>query len=66
MLEPDIKVTKQVEDARYDLAGARTSFIRVEFYVGTHGPFVERLEKATYSALVRDDALNTFAREVRT
>jgi hypothetical protein len=66
VLDADVKVTKQVEDARYAQDGARTSFIRVEFYVGKHGPFVERFEKDGYSALRRDDVLNTFAREVRT
>lgn len=65
MLEPDVKITKQVEDSRYALDGSRTAFIRVEFYVGKHGPFVERIEKDGYSAIVRDDRLTQFAREVR-
>jgi hypothetical protein len=65
-LEPDVKVTRQTEDGRYELDGARVSYIRVEFYVGKHGPFVERFPKDTYSMIVRDNKLNDFAREVRT
>lgn len=66
MLNDDITITKTAEDARYDLAGARTAYIRVEYFIGKHGPFVERFEKASYSAQVRDDKLNAFAAEVRT
>jgi hypothetical protein len=66
MLDDDVKVTKQVEDARYAQDGTRTAFIRVEFFVGQHGPFVERFEKADYTAVTRDGKLNAFAREVRT
>ena len=66
MLDPDIEVTKQVEDARYDRAGARSAFIRVEFVVGKHGPFVERFDKLTFSATTRDITLNAFAAQVRT
>jgi hypothetical protein len=66
MLEPDVKVIRTVEDSRYLLDGTRVAIIRVEFMVGTHGPFVERMPKDGYSALVRDMKLNDFAREVRT
>lgn len=65
-LEPDVKVTRQTEDAKYEQDGGRTSFIRVEFFVGKHGPFVERFPKDDYSMIVRDNKLNEFAREVRT
>lgn len=66
MLADDIKITKQVEDARYALDGTRAAFIRVEFFVGKHGPFVERFEKDGYTAQTRDDKLTAFAAEVRT
>lgn len=66
MLDDDIKITKQVEDSRYGQDGARTAFIRVEFFVGKHGPFVERFEKDAFTADARDLKLTTFAREVRT
>lgn len=66
MLDEDIKVTRQNEDAKYELDGGRTSFIRVEFFVGKHGPFIERFSKDTYSMAVRDERLTAFAREVRT
>lgn len=66
MLADDIKVAKQVEDARYAQDGTRTQFIRVEFYVGKHGPFVERIPKDDFTAQVRDDKLTAFADQVRT
>lgn len=66
MLTDDITVTKQVEDARYALDGSRSAFIRVEFFVGKHGPFVERFPKDGYTGDVRDAKLNAFAMEVRT
>jgi hypothetical protein len=66
MLEPDIKVIRTVEDSKYMLDGTRVAIIRVEFMVGPHGPFVERMPKEGFTALVRDTKLNDFAREVRT
>lgn len=66
MLPPDINVTKQVEDARYAQDGTRAQFIRVEFFVGKHGPFVERFAKDDYSADARDAKLCAFADQVRT
>jgi hypothetical protein len=66
MLAEDVKITKQVEDSRYGLDGTRTAFIRVEFFVGKHGPFVERFEKETFTADVRDAKLCAFADQVRT
>lgn len=66
MLQDDVIITKQVEDARYALDGTRSAFIRVEFFVGKHGPFVERFPKDTYSAASRDEKLTAFAYEVRT
>jgi hypothetical protein len=65
MLDPDVKIIKQAEDGRYNLDGERTAYIRVEFYVGKHGPFVERFPKDSYTAAVRDQRLTDFAREVR-
>lgn len=66
MLDQDIKVSRQVEDARWLDGQRREAIIRVEFKVGDHGPFVERFPKEGYTASVRDERLNTFAREVRT
>lgn len=66
MLDADVKVTRTQEDRRIDTLGKITNIIRVEFMVGAHGPFVERFDKDVYSAIVRDQKLNDFAREVRT
>lgn len=66
MLEPDVTIITSVEDTRYQRDGTRTAIIRVEFMVGKHGPFTERFPKESYTAIVRDNKLNDFAREVRT
>lgn len=66
MLDQDIEVISTVEDTRYQRDGTRTAIMRVEFFVGKHGPFTERFPKDGYTALVRDSKLNDFAREVRT
>lgn len=66
MLNADIDITKQVEDARYNRDNTRTAFIRVEFHVGKHGPFVERFDKDGYSREVRDARLNAFADSIGT
>jgi len=66
MLDPDIDVTRQVEDARYGRDGAREDFVRVEYFVGKHGPFVARIPKTDDWHLQRDAVLNAEAAKVRT
>jgi hypothetical protein len=66
MLAEDVKVTKTVEDSKYERDGSRTSIIRIEFFVGKHGPFVERFVKDDYTSQLRDDKLNAWAEQVRT
>jgi hypothetical protein len=65
MLDPDIRILRQMEDARFE-HGKTVPIIRVEFNVGDHGPFVERLLKETFTTDTRDAVLNTWARQVRT
>jgi hypothetical protein len=65
MLDPDVKVLKQTQDARFE-NGATIPFIRVTFTVGTHGPFIQKFDLDGFTAQKRDDGLNAFAREVRT
>lgn len=67
MLDPDIRIVSINEDNLFNPdTGDRQAILRVTFKIGSHGPFVERFPKAAYTADVRDDTLNTFAREVRT
>jgi hypothetical protein len=66
MLDQDVKIARQIEDARFDQDGTTHYIIRVDFTVGKHGPFTERFDRATFTAQIRDDKLNAFAREVRT
>lgn len=65
MLDNDVKITKQVEDARYDETEQRIAIIRIEFKVGTAGPFVERMDKREFTREKRDEILNRFAAQVR-
>ena len=65
MLDQDVTIIRQQEDNRYDERGQRIAFVRIEFKVGTDGPFVERIDRDTYTASARDEKLNRFAREVR-
>lgn len=66
MLDADITIINQVEDARFGRDGTATYFVRVEFLVGKHGPFIERVPKDGFTGAARDEKVNTFAREVRT
>lgn len=66
MLDQDVRVIRQVEDARWLDGQKREAIIRVEFKVGEHGPFVERFAKDGFTSSARDETLNRFAREVRT
>ena len=66
MLPPDIKITRQAEDTTYDRNLQRTAWIRVEFYVGDHGPFVERFPKDGFTGALRDRKLSEFAMHIRT
>lgn len=66
MLEPDIKILRQIEDARFTADQTTEYIVRVDFTVGKHGPFTERFPRATFTAQMRDDKLSAFAREVRT
>jgi hypothetical protein len=65
MLASDIKIVQTTEQRTYGADLQATVYIRVEFLVGRNGPFVEKFEKDGYTALQRDDRLNTFAAEVR-
>lgn len=64
MLDSDIRVLKQIEDATFT-DGQTQRTIKVNFMVGKHGPFQQTFPKDGFTAQLRDDALNTFAREVR-
>jgi hypothetical protein len=65
MLEPDIEIAKISEETQYNKDFSRTGYIRVEFHVGKHGPFVQRFQKDGFTADIRDQGLNAFAQEVR-
>lgn len=63
-LDTDIVILRQVEDAKL-VAGDRVPLIRIEWQVGKLGPFVERIDKAEYSANERERRLNAAAAEHR-
>jgi hypothetical protein len=66
MLADDIKIVQITEQRNYDDTLQPQVFIRVEFKVARHGPFVEKFPKADYTVDVRDARLNTFGESVRT
>jgi hypothetical protein len=65
MLEPDIEITNQLEDRRWNRDNTSTAYVRVTYYVGTHGPFVEKFDKTDDWHLRRDATLNAEAAKVR-
>ena len=65
MLDSDVVISRITEQRTYKPDLTADVAIRVEFMVGNHGPFVEKLPKDTYTAFARDEKLNAFAREVR-
>jgi hypothetical protein len=65
MLEPDIEITNQAEDRRYERDNSSTVFVRVTFYVGKHGPFTEKIDKGPDWDVQRDARLNAQAAKVR-
>lgn len=65
MLQPDVTIVKTTETRKYALDGTSKAYLRVEFMVGKHGPFVENIEKDGFTALGRDERLNAFAEQVR-
>lgn len=66
MLDKDITILRTMEDAHWTREGTNEPDVRIEFTVGKHGPFTERIPKASYTAAKRDECLNKFAKEVRT
>lgn len=65
MLDQDVKITRQFQDGRFDMSGKVDYYIRVDFMVGSHGPFTVKVPLDGFTQAKRDDAVNVFAREVR-
>ena len=57
MLPADVKVLKQSEDASF-VDGQTVRTIKVQFKVGTHGPFQVSVPKDGFTADLRDAAIN--------
>jgi len=65
MLQSDITITHQVDDAKYLPGGKVYRYVRVEFLIGDHGPFRVEVPQDDFSAMKRDDAIEARARELR-
>jgi hypothetical protein len=65
MLDADIDITNQSEDRRWNRDNTSTPFVRVTYFVGTHGPFVEKFDKVDDWHVQRDAKLNAEAAKVR-
>jgi hypothetical protein len=65
MLMPDVRITNQIEDARYNPDRTVARHVRVEFFVGTHGPFMLEIPKDDIVAGRRDELVENYARALR-
>ena len=66
MLDKDVHITRQTEQTEYGADLKRTVYLRVEFTVGDHGPFTERIPMSGLTAEIRDQRLNERAAALRT
>jgi len=65
MLSPDIVITHQVEDARYERDRSVYRYVRLEYYVGKFGPFRLEISKDDFDAGRRDELVDAAARNAR-
>lgn len=65
MLDADIHIIGQAEDRRWERDYTATPFVRVTYYVGKFGPFVEKFDKTDTWHDQRDAKLNAEAAKVR-
>lgn len=65
MLDSDVKILHQEESRRYDDRLQAVVEMRVEFKVGTFGPFSMKIPMEQYTQYERDTRVNTFAATVR-
>jgi hypothetical protein len=61
----DVRVTRTSEETLFDDAGKVRPTIRIEFKVGTDGPFVKNFDKEGFTSFAAKQALEDFARELR-
>lgn len=57
-------ITRITEIAGVDATGKPTSTIRVEFNVGSHGPFYETFPKKDFTAAAAKQKLDSFAQTI--
>lgn len=57
-------ITRITEIAGVDAQGKPTSTIRVEYTIGSHGPFYEQFAKADFNATAVKQKLDAFAQTV--
>ena len=65
MLSSDVHITSQIEDARYNRDRTISRHVRVEFFVGNHGPFMLEIPKDDVIAGRRDELVENYARTLR-
>ena len=62
----EIRIVRQDTEMSFGDDNRPIERIRVEFRVGTDGPFFERFDKDGFSGTTARQRLETFARELRT
>jgi len=58
------RVTRVTEVAEFDDRGRVSPMMRVEFYVGTHGPFTEKWRKEQWDPNAMRARLDEFVRKL--
>jgi hypothetical protein len=56
-----VRILKVSEEATITPQGQHVTKVRIDFNVGSHGPFTERFEKATFDPVSANAALVAFA-----
>jgi hypothetical protein len=62
----DVRVIRTSEESTFDEAGKLVPMVRVEFKVGTDGPFMKHFPREGFTGFQVKTALEDFARELRT
>jgi len=63
-LDSTVSIQRVVEEPSFSATGQSQPIIRVEFKVGSHGPFVERFVKSEFNSGAVNAKLQQFAQQL--
>lgn len=64
-MDEQVRIVRQDEDIEFAEGGTLIKHVRIQFKVGTDGPFTRRFPQEGFSAIAARLALEEFARELR-